>query len=166
MITFSGSRGLRKLSHVLRSLVSRTLELENARIGEIGVRLSGDSELRALNRRWRGIDRATDVLSYPYADFGVEHVVSGDVIISMERALEQARTHRVSVGRELARLAIHGTLHLAGHDHHRAGERARMRRSESRALRETKTSIRALDSAWGRGRLEARPPERGIRRSR
>jgi rRNA maturation RNase YbeY len=58
----------------------------------------------------------------------------------------------VSVGRELARLVIHGTLHLAGHDHHRSGERERMRRAEARAMRAARDSIVALDAAWRRAR--------------
>jgi probable rRNA maturation factor len=107
-------------------MIRGTLALEGLRAGEIGLRLSDDAELRALNRQWRGIDRATDVLSFPYSD-GADDRVSGDLVISVQRAVEQARRYRVSFGRELARLVIHGTLHLAGHDHHLAGERAHMR---------------------------------------
>lgn len=133
----------------LRAIVRRTLGRENASPGEIGIRLSDDAELRSLNRAWRGIDRATDVLSFPY-EGERDQRVWGDLVISIERALEQARRYRVSPGRELARLVIHGTLHLVGHDHHRVAERVRMRRAEERAMREARADIRDLDRAWRR----------------
>jgi len=135
---------------LLRALVRSTLALERARHGEIGIRLSDDAELRALNRQWRGIDRATDVLSFPYDEAKDGARVSGDLVISIDRAVDQARRYRVSIGRELARLTIHGTLHLAGHDHHKPGERTVMRRAEARAMRAARESIVALDAAWDR----------------
>ena len=143
----TGPRGFARLGPPLRGMIRGTLALEGLRAGEIGLRLSDDAELRALNRQWRGIDRATDVLSFPYSD-GADERVSGDLVISVQRAVEQARRYRVSFGRELARLVIHGTLHLAGHDHHLAGERAHMRRSEGRALRAAREAIGSLDAAW------------------
>ena len=148
-MAINGPRGFPGLGASLRAVVRATLSAEGARAGEIGLRLSDDAELRALNRQWRGIDRATDVLSFPYSGEG-DGPVSGDLVISMDRAVAQARRYRVSVGRELARLVIHGTLHLAGHDHHRPGERLRMRRAEARALRFVKESIATLDAAWRR----------------
>ena len=147
MITVRTPSLFRGVSTPLRAIVRSTLALERTRAGEIGLRLSDDAELRALNRQWRGIDRATDVLSVPY-DAEPANGVSGDLVISMERARAQARRYRVSLGRELARLVIHGTLHLAGHDHHRPGERLRMRRAEGRAMRGAVAPIRALDAAW------------------
>jgi len=135
---------------LLRALVRSTLALERARPGEIGIRLSDDAELRALDRQWCGIDRATDVLSFPYDEAKDGARVSGDLVISIDRAVDQARRYRVSIGRELARLTIHGTLHLAGHDHHKPGERTVMRRAEARAMRAARESIVALDAAWDR----------------
>ena len=135
----------------MRAVIRATLEQEGARLGEIGLVLTGDAELRELNRRWRGIDRATDVLSFPYGPKDASRV-SGDLVISIDRALAQARRYRVRFGRELARLVIHGTLHLAGHDHHRPTERRRMRRAEAQAMRASRDSIQALDAAWRRAR--------------
>lgn len=151
MITVNAPRETRGLGAPLRRLIRSALALEGARAGDIGVRLTDDAELRALNRQWRGIDRATDVLSFPY-ERSRSGAVSGDLVISTDRLVEQAKRYRVSVGRELARLVIHGTLHLAGHDHHRAGERDRMRRAERRALRAGRDTIRALEAAWRRAR--------------
>lgn len=145
----TGRRGIARLGPPLRAIIRATLAAEGARAGEIGIRLTDDAELRALNRQWRGIDRATDVLSFPYSGED-DGRVSGDLVISMDRAVAQARRYRVSVGRELARLTIHGTLHLAGHDHHQPGERVRMRRAEARAMRAARAGILALDAAWSR----------------
>src|SRR6266700_1500748 len=118
-----------------RGLVRATLEREGRRAGEIAIVLTRDPEIRALNRRWRGIDRATDVLSFGYdaaAPGGKgpcrAPAICGDLVISLERMHEQAKRYRVTPGRELARLAVHGALHLAGLDHQRPAERMHMRR--------------------------------------
>ena len=133
----------------LRALVAAALAVVQRRPGEIAVVLSDDATLRALNRRWRGIDRATDVLSFPYAERR-GGAVDGDLAISLERMTEHAKRYRVTRGRELARLVVHGALHLAGLDHHRPSERVHMRRREQRALRAGAAEIRRLDRALAR----------------
>jgi len=150
-ISIADERVPRAVAAPLRALIRATLALESARPAEIGVVLADDAALRALNRRWRGIDRATDVISFPYfaGGRGRTRLVAGDLAISMDRAFEQARRYRVTRGRELARLVIHGTLHLLGHDHHRLAERRVMRRAEARALREAHDTVRALDARLG-----------------
>src|SRR5437867_1242379 len=85
----------------LRALARRALALEGRSSGEIGIVLGDDALLRDLNRRYRGLDRATDVLSFPYGD--EDAPVDGDIVISIDRAVVQARRFRVSLGRELAR---------------------------------------------------------------
>ena len=162
----------RGLSAALRAIVRLALAQEGLQPGEIAIVLAGDAELRALNRRWRGIDRATDVLTFIYGDSGHEPkepdlvlklgrmrraparhartLVSGDLVISLDRVAEQAKRYRVSRGRELARLVIHGALHLAGHDHHRPAERRIMRESEERALRLAASDVRRLEAAFPR----------------
>lgn len=134
---------LKRLTRPLGRIVGGTLAREGRRAGEIGISIAGDAELRALNRRWRGIDRATDVLSFPY-DAAAERV-DGDLVISADRLRAQARRFRVSVARELARLVVHGTLHLAGLDHHRAAERRHMRARERAALRAAAAEIAAME---------------------
>lgn len=126
----------------LRAIVTTTLALEKLRAGEIGIVLTDDATSRALNRRWRSIDRATDVLSFDYGTR--DGRVSGDLVISLDRLRAQAKRFRVTPGQELARLVIHGTLHLAGHDHHREGERRRMRALERRALAESRLRLATL----------------------
>jgi len=83
--------------------------------GEVSVLLTTDDGIRGLNRRFRGKNKATDVLSFPVEDSG--HGLAGDLAISVETAARQAaeQGHRLSV--ELRVLMLHGLLHLAGLDH-------------------------------------------------
>jgi len=149
-ITLTVPSELRGLATPLRALVRATLAGEGRRSGDIGLVLTDDAALRALNREWRGIDRATDVISFAYDEAPdgrpvPRRVVNGDLAISMDRTREQARRFRVTLGQELARLVIHGTLHLAGRDHQRAAERREMRAREERALRVQRGTVTALD---------------------
>jgi len=150
---------LHRLSAPLRALVALVVKSQGRRAGEIGVRLTGDEELRGLNLRWRGIDRATDVISFAYDELEPDagtRPVAGDLVLSMERVRAQARRFRVSEGTELARLVIHGTLHLAGHDHAKAPGRRAMRAREEAALRRAAPLRRRLDAALA-PRARARP---------
>jgi rRNA maturation RNase YbeY len=141
-ITVAGPRGTARLRAPLATLVRGTLDLVDQRAGEIAITIADDMQLRELNRAWRGIDRATDVLSFHYHDPG--QPVSGDLVISRERWHDQARRYRTTLAGELARLVIHGTLHLAGLDHHRAAQRLHMRAQERRALRAGASAVRVL----------------------
>ena len=158
-VTVTGPPGAARLAPPLRTLVNVALALERARPGEIAIVLADDATLRALNRTWRGIDRATDVLSFGYDDGAgpaptartrSARSVSGDLILSEQRWHEQARRYRVSRARELARLVIHGALHLSGLDHHRPAERRHMRAREEAALRKGAVAIRALERVLAR----------------
>jgi probable rRNA maturation factor len=153
----------------LAALVRAALAGEGRRPGELGIVLTGDAPVRELNRRWRGLDRATDVLSFNYDDVPGP-VVNGDLIVSMDRVLVQAGRYRVSRGTELARLIVHGALHLAGLDHKTMAQRRHMRAREARLLRECANEVQALERALdgaGRsqstrrgGRAPARRPQR------
>lgn len=93
--------------------------------GAITVAVVGDARVRALNRRYRRKDAATDVLSFPADERGQ----LGDVVIAAGVAQRQAREAGHSLQTELRVLALHGLLHLLGHDHERdAGEMARLER--------------------------------------
>ena len=78
-----------------------------------------------------------------------------DLVISLDRARDQARRFRVSEGAELARLVIHGALHLAGLDHRRPVERRRMRARENAVLKSQRTSVQALERALRRDAASA-----------
>jgi len=144
-VSVSAPAELKRLAAPLGRIVRRTLALEGRRAGDVGVTIAGDAELRGLNRRWRGIDRATDVLSFPYGETAGR--VDGDLVISADRLRAQAKRFRVAPARELARLVVHGTLHLAGLDHHRAAERVHMRSRERAALRAAAAEIAAMERA-------------------
>jgi len=72
-----------------------------------------DKKIRELNRQFRGVDKATDVLSFP----AEEPNNLGDVAISVETAATQAKENRLSFENEIAQLILHGLLHLSGYDH-------------------------------------------------
>jgi probable rRNA maturation factor len=79
-----------------------------------------DSAIKALNRRFRGKNKSTDVLSFPSASeqFEIEHAAQlGEVIISVPRALAQAKENGLSFSDEVRQLILHGLLHLCGYDH-------------------------------------------------
>ena len=114
--------------------------------------LTGDEEIRALNRDYREVDRPTDVLSFPLADAAgladpTRGVFLGEIYISLDTARRQARAARRPFGREVAHLALHGLLHLLGHDHATPSERRTMAGIEARLLRALRPRIAALSTA-------------------
>ena len=148
-ISIDAPRELRALVVPLRALVTKTFALQKRRAGEVTVVLTGDDALRRLNRQWRGIDKATDVLSFAYDEDepdAATRPVTGDLVVSMDRVRVQSKRFRVTQGAELARLVIHGALHLCGHDHKAPGERKAMREREEKALAGAKAAIRKLDA--------------------
>jgi len=82
---------------------------------EVSVLFCADTRMRALNRRYRGQDRPTDVLAFPTADS--ESGFLGDIVISVPYAEREARRRREPGAREIDRLLVHGLLHLMGYDH-------------------------------------------------
>ena len=86
--------------------------------GEVNVLVAGSQEIRELNRRYRGRDEVTDVLSFP-ADGGAGKGFAGDIAISADLAAQSARQFGHPPAEELQILLLHGVLHLAGYDHER-----------------------------------------------
>ena len=106
--------------------------------GTLGIALVTDAEIRALNRRYRRVDRATDVLSFPADSPGAlpdEDAPLGDVVIATGVARRQAADAGHPYATELKVLALHGLLHLLGYDHHAADDHGRMARVEARLRR-------------------------------
>ena len=157
-----------RLAVPLRALVRAALAVQGLEPGEITVVLGDDALLRDLNRRFRALDRATDVLSFVYdgagARGGATPRVAGDIVISLDRVSAQARRYRVSRGRELARLVVHGALHLAGLDHPTRARRLEMRRREARALRACAPEVRQLERRLDRRRGDSGAPSVSRRR--
>ena len=115
-----------KLKRLIRMSVEATLAYEEIdRDLEVSVTFTDDEGIRRLNRTYRKIDRATDVLSFPLFDFeGEGDVMSdelcdmlGDIVLSLERAAAQAEEFGHSFEREVAFLTVHSMLHLLGYDH-------------------------------------------------
>lgn len=94
-----------------------------------------DAYIRQLNRTYRHLDRATDVLSFEMEDDTTpDQDLLGELYISIDRTRDQAVRYHVSVEDELHRLVVHGCLHLLGYDHHRTAERKVMRGKEAHYL--------------------------------
>jgi probable rRNA maturation factor len=122
--------------------------------GDVSVLLAGDSTLRALNRRFRKKNKATDVLSFPAALAGGP--LAGDLAISVETALRQARVLGHSLEEELKVLLLHGLLHLAGYDHET--DTGDMRRLEARLRRRFGLPLGLIERAGSPGAVpRARP---------
>ncbi len=106
---------------------------------ELSILFTGDRAMRSLNRRYRGIDRTTDVLSFSqregqFAD--IRSDILGDIVISVPAAVRQAQERNHSLSHEIKRLLVHGLLHLLGYDHERSPAEARkMRSKEARLFR-------------------------------
>lgn len=101
--------------------------------------LVGDRAMRTLNRRYRGKDRTTDVLSFSLQEGGgpaVRPELLGDIVICVPAAARQARTAGETFAGEIDRLLVHGFLHLLGYDHERGEREARRMEARERRLRE------------------------------
>jgi probable rRNA maturation factor len=98
--------------------------------------LTDDAQLHELNREYLSIDAPTDVLSFPAAESDPETGIMylGDILISIPRATQQAEAAGHSVEAEVQLLVVHGTLHLLGHDHASATEKARMWQAQSEVM--------------------------------
>lgn len=111
---------------------------------EISVSFVSNSQIQELNREYRNKDAATDVLSFPLGENGKYDInqetgasVLGDVVISMEKAMEQAKLYGHSLQREVGFLTVHSVLHLLGYDHENGGmEKMRMREREEAVLKD------------------------------
>lgn len=109
---------------------------------EISVTFVDDDQIHALNKEYRNIDRATDVLSFPLGENGLYDTnidtgakLLGDIVISIPHALDQADRYGHSLQREIGFLTVHSMLHLLGYDHVNGGiESVRMREKEEAVL--------------------------------
>ncbi len=149
-------------AHAAANVVEQLLGEIGERGSSVSLTFVRDPEMRALNREHRGKDTATDVLSFPMyppdafdrsgptapsqrtlrqaqpqrterqGDLGPAERMLGDIVVSVDTARRQAAEYDAPLAREVQRLLIHAVLHLAGHDHLEAGERAVMEAEERR----------------------------------
>ena len=126
----------------LMPLIGATVRdaLGTADLGEICVVLADDDTVRDLNRRFRGVDRPTNVLSFPISDAGEQPVASGvpamlgDVYVAFETASAEAANENKDLADHLGHLVVHGVLHLLGYDHLTDADAETMERLEARIL--------------------------------
>ena len=125
----------------------RLLGLKDA---ELSILLIDDSRMSGLNHKYRGIDRTTDVLSFPQMSYSVKRkalsvksynainaqrtTLLGDVVINLQAVKRQAPEHGLSFNEELRWLLVHGILHLIGYDHERSKYAERKMRSKEKEL--------------------------------
>jgi probable rRNA maturation factor len=142
----------------IRKCVEATLEAEGVSAPcEINVLITNDEGIRQINASSRNIDRATDVLSFPmfqlepgcapedwtdYLDMETGMCPLGDMCISLERAVAQAKEFGHSVKREVGYLTIHSMLHLLGYDHLDEGPQKKQMRGREEAIAATIRGLR------------------------
>jgi len=138
------------ISHIITKCIETTLGAENITVpSEINVMVTDDKGIHAVNLASRQIDRPTDVLSFPmfelepgnppadwedYLDPATDMCPLGDMCISLQRAIAQAKEYGHSVKREVGYLTIHSMLHLLGYDHLDEGEMKRQMRAREEAI--------------------------------
>ncbi len=121
-----------------RAAVAAALAESGARVAagaEVAILFGDDAAIRALNRDWRGIDKATNVLSFPAASPpppAAPHL--GDVALAFETCAREAAAEGKTLADHATHLIVHGVLHLVGFDHERAEDAERMEAAERRAL--------------------------------
>ncbi len=139
----------------LENVINFALKEEEVFIDcEISMLFVDNEEIREINNETRGIDRATDVLSFPMLDYedkkvfkevyknenfditfmDGEELVLGDIVLSLERALEQSKEYNHSFERESCYLVVHSVLHLLGYDHMEEDDKKIMRKREEEIL--------------------------------
>ena len=135
------------LKMTVRRAISATLGEEDFSFpAELSVTFCDNEYIKGLNKQYRNKNKATDVLSFPMYDYaeddgelfpGDEALVLGDIVISVERAKEQAAEIGNTFHREVAFLAIHSTLHLLGYDHERSPEEDEIQCKRQKEIIET-----------------------------
>ena len=125
----------------IRKLAAQILRILKFTNGELSLLFVSDAAMKSFNRCYRKINQTTDVLSFPFQEFPLPKnvfssskampILLGDIIISIPRALKQAKERNTPTDRELFALLVHGILHLFGYDHERSETEAKkMRRKE------------------------------------
>ncbi len=124
-------------------VVGKIYGVENS---ELSITLTDNEHIHALNKKFRGIDKATDVLSFAFHEsdepeiIGADFDILGDIIISLERAKVQADEFGHSFLREIIFLEVHGLLHLLGYDHIEENDRQEMEAEQKFIMNELKIS--------------------------
>jgi probable rRNA maturation factor len=123
--------------------------------GEVSIVLTDDQAIRTLNREWRKIDKATNVLSFPAATTGGGEKMLGDIVIAYETLVRECDDEGRIFLHHLAHLAVHGFLHLVGYDHQTDSDADEMEGLESKIMKAMKLPDPYLGRDLGRDIGEA-----------
>lgn len=129
-----------KLKSDIEKCIKISLEVDNVDYKNIEVSVSfvTNDEIKIINRNFRNIDKETDVLSFPmefeFKEKGMPNIL-GDVIISTQKAIEQANEFGHTVNREILYLVCHSIFHLLGYDHIKEEDKKIMRSKEKKAMK-------------------------------
>jgi probable rRNA maturation factor len=129
-------RGLPRARPIARETIAAAAESGGPSYGDVSLCLADDSALRALNLSWRGIDKPTNVLSFPAAPGRPgEAPMLGDIALAYETLAREAEDLGVPLADHYRHLLAHGFLHLIGYDHETDAEAERMEALETRILK-------------------------------
>lgn len=143
MIYFDNRQDLIKIDEEIEKIVEKSIEAALEEIEftddyEVSVSFVGDEEIHELNRDYRGVDRTTDVLSFPMDDEFTNML--GDIVININKVIEQAKEYGHSEKREISYLTVHSSLHLMGFDHEEEEDKKDMRAVEDRVMEKLEIS--------------------------
>ena len=124
-----------KARSIVRRAVAQAAATASTTGTELAIVLTDDSAIRQLNRLWRGIDTATNVLSFPSKKTADEPPHLGDIVLAYETIAREAGAEGKSFAHHLAHLAVHGFLHLIGYDHDKDADAETMEQTERKILR-------------------------------
>lgn len=129
------------ITNIIKKVIMKILEIEKIlNDGEISINIVDNEEIKRLNTEHRKKAEATDVLSFPQFDNvldnldSIEYLVLGDIVISIEKVVSQAKEFNHSIEREFAYLMVHSMYHLLGFDHMKTNEKKIMRQKEEYIL--------------------------------
>ena len=113
VVVFNAHRTRRVKKRAASGYVNRVLSSAGVKEARVSVVFVGSRYCKMINRRYLGHNSVTDVISFP---LGQGRLFEGEIYVNLDRAATQARQYRVGFNNEVARLVIHGTLHLVGYD--------------------------------------------------
>ena len=119
--------------------IRKVLKVTNIKRNGLTIRLSNDKDVKAFNLKWKGVNKATNILSFLNNDkvFSFENnmVYLGDIIISYDTLLKEVKSKKIDFQDHLSHILIHGILHLKGHTHDKVEDTRLMQNEEKRLLR-------------------------------
>ncbi len=138
-IDFDNRQDKLEITNEMYKIVEKSVEASLGALGiekkaYVSVSFVDGEEIKNLNRDFRGVDRETDVLSFPMEEDFNDQLILGDIVINMERVISQAKEFGHSETRELSYLTVHSTLHLMGYDHIEEEDKKIMRAKEKKIM--------------------------------